>query len=432
MSKPEIVVIGGAQLVVGLMWQPLSGSNAGERQAEVKGFGKELDLNLQVMHRENLCVGLAKGNSGIKPGAVSLAAAMSDKLHALHGARDFILVVELEGGQWYYLAQKDGVIFPDGDQLYTSEDLAKSRFFEDSSLADWGQIVVPSHWGVSGSLDVPELEDVLPFKGKGKSKLNAPKQWKLTAISVSPAQFVREHATSLVIIVAAIGTIVIGMDQLKAWQQQKAIAEAARVAAELAAMQEKELPRPRPWGEIPHASDLMRACMRTVGSVHLFPGNWDLLGVHCGGGVMTVSWKPRPYGWIEHLKQVVPDVVIATDGSLASTTKPLPQMRTPTDEDVFTANERMVAMYAAAQRYGVKFTATPPVTNTVQALPGQGAAPGQEQLWEEMGWKAEGITLPEVVIQALDGNGFRLSAMNAQWRDGQFVWTMEGSQYVRK
>jgi hypothetical protein len=27
---------------------------------------------------------------------------------------------------------------------------------------------------------------------------------------------------------------------------------------------------------------------------------------------------------------------------------------------------------------------------------------------------------------------FRLSAMNAQWRDGQFVWTMEGSQYVRK
>jgi len=91
-----------------------------------------------------------------------------------------------------------------------------------------------------------------------------------------------------------------------------------------------------------------------------------------------------------------------------------------------------VAMYAAAQRYGVKFTATPPVTNTVQALPGQGAAPGQEQLWEEMGWKAEGITLPEVVIQALDGNGFRLSAMNAQWRDGQFVWTMEGSQYVRK
>ena len=432
MSKPEIVAIGGAQLVVGLMWQPLSGSNAGERQAEVKGFGKELDLNLQVMHRENLCVGLAKGTSGLKAGAVSLAAAMSDKLHALHGARDFILVAELEGGQWYYLAQKDGVIFPDGDQLYTSEDLAKTRFFEDSSLADWSQIVVPSHWGVSGSIDAPSLEVVLPFKGKGKAKLSAPKNWKLTAISVSPAQFVREHATSLVIIVAAIGTIVVGMDQLKAWQQQKAIAEAARVAAELAAMQEKELPRPRPWGEIPHASDLMRACMRTVGSVQLFPGNWDLSSVHCGGGVMTVSWKPRPYGWIEHLKQVVPDVVIATDGSLASTTKPLPQMRSPTDEDVYTANERMVAMYAAAQRYGVKFTATPPVTNTLQALPGQGAVPGQEQLWEEMGWKAEGITLPEVVIQALDGNGFRLSAMNAQWRDGQFVWTMEGSQYVRK
>lgn len=432
MSKPEIVAIGGAPFVVGLMWQPLSGSNIGERQTEVKGFGKELDLNLQVMHRENLCVGLAKLNSSVKAGAVSLAAAMSEKLHALHGARDFILVAELEGGQWYYLAQKDGVIFPNGDQIYTSEDLAKSRFFEDSSLADWAQIIVPAHWGVSGSLDTPDVEEILPFKAKGKGKLVAPKQWKLTAINVSPVQFVREHAASLIVIVVAIGSVVVGLDQLKAWQQQKAIAESARAAAEFAASQGRELPRPRPWGEIPHASDVMGSCLQAVGSVQLFPGNWELVSVHCGGGVMTVSWKPRPYGWIEHLKQVVPDVVIATDGSLASTTKPLPQMRAASDEDVYTANERMVAMYAAAQRYGVKFTATPPVTTAVQALPGQTIAPGQEQLWEEMGWKAEGITLPEVVIQALDGNGFRLSAMNAQWLGGQFVWTMEGSQYVRK
>lgn len=432
MSKPEIIAIGGAQVVVGLMWQPLAGSNTGERQTEVKGFGKELDLNLQVIHRENLCVGLAKANSAVKSGAVSLAAALSEKLHELHGARDFILVVELEGGQWYYLAQKDGVIFPDGDQLYSSEDLAKTRFFEDSSLADWAHLVVPSHWGVSNTLEAPAIDEVLPFRGKAKRKLAAPKHWKLIAISVTPAQFIRQHAASLVVIAAAISTIVVGMDQLKSWQQQKAIAEAARVAAEIAAQQAQELPRPRPWGEIPHASDLMNACLLSVGSVQLFPGNWELSSVHCGGGVMTVSWKPRAFGWIEHLKQVVPDVVIATDGTLASTTKPLPQLRKPTDEDVYTANERMVAMYAAAQRYGVKFTATPPVTNAVQALPGQGAAPGQEQLWEEMGWKAEGITLPEVVLQALDGNGFRLSAMNAQWRDGQFVWTMEGSQYVRK
>lgn len=430
MSSPETVAFGGAQLVVGLLWQPLSGSNASERQNEVKGFGKELDLNLHVMHRENLCVGLVKGSAGIKPGFVSLAAAMADKLNELHHARDFILVMELGHDKWYYLAQKDGVIFPDGDQVYSSEDLIKTRFFEDSSLGDWAHIVVPGHWGVSKSIEAPTLEEILPLKGKGK--LVAPKTWKLTAIHVSPAQFAREHAAALIVIAAAIGTIVVGMDQLKSWQRQKAIEESARVAAEIAAQQQAEIPRPRPWGEMPHAFDQMQACLETVATVPLFPGNWDLTGVSCTGGVVTVTWKPRPYGWIEHLKQAVPDVVIAMDGSLASTTKPLPQLRNGADEDLYYANERMVAMFAAAQRYGVKFTATPPITNAVQVLPGQTAPPGGEQLWDEMGWKAEGITLPTVVLQALDGNGFRLRAMNAQWMDGQFIWTMEGSQYVRK
>jgi hypothetical protein len=53
-------------------------------------------------------------------------------------------------------------------------------------------------------------------------------------------------------------------------------------------------------------------------------------------------------------------------------------------------------------------------------------------MWDELGWKAEGVSLPEVVMDALDGNGFRLRAMSAQWQTGRLIWTMEGSQYVRK
>jgi len=89
-------------------------------------------------------------------------------------------------------------------------------------------------------------------------------------------------------------------------------------------------------------------------------------------------------------------------------------------------------MYAAAQRFGVKFGATPAVSQTPQLLPGQGGVPQEVPLWEEVGWKAEGVTLPETVLAALDGNGFRLRSMSGQWVNGQFIWTMEGSQYVRK
>lgn len=437
MSKVETVEFGGTTLIAGLLWQPLAGSNSSERLAEVKGYGKELDLNLQVLQRENLCVGMAKGSTAkggaaVKRGVVSLAAALSHKMYELHNARDFILVLQIDGGSWYYLAQKDGVILPDGDQIYAEEDVIKARFYEDASLGEWAQSIVPAHWGISESLEAPSLEDLLPLKGKGKGKFVPAKEWVLEPISVSPVQMLAANVKPILVLVAVALTLTVGVSQFKKWQRDRAIAEAARLAAELAASQPAAIPRPRPWGDMPHAADLMAGCMRAASGVQMFPGNWDLVGVNCSNGVVTVSWKPREYGWIEHLKQVVPDVVISLDGSLASSTKALPQFPNANDEDLYTSNERLVAMYAAAQRYGVKFGATPAVSQAPQLLPGQNGVPQDVPLWEEVGWKAEGVSLPETVLAALDGNGFRLRSMSSQWVNGQFIWTMEGSQYVRK
>lgn len=437
MSKVETVEYGGATLVTGLLWQPLAGSNPSERLSEIKGYGKELNLDLQVLQRENLCVGMAKSSASkagaaVKRGAVSLAAALSQKMHEQHNARDFILVMEIDSGVWYYLAQKDGVVLPDGDQVYGEEDVIKSRFYQDASLGEWTHSIVPGHWGISGSLEAPQLEQILPLAGKGKGKFNPPKEWRLEPISISAGQLLAANAKPIVVLVVVALALTVGFDQFKKWQRDQSIAEAARLAAELAAMQPAAIPRPRPWGDIPHAADLMAGCMRATAGVQLFPGNWDLVGVNCSNGVVTISWRPRAYGWIEHLKQVVPDVVISLDGSLASSTKALPQFPAANDEDLYTANERLVVMYAAAQRFGVKFGATPAVSQAPQLLPGQGGVPQEVPLWEEVGWKAEGVTLPETVLAALDGNGFRLRSMSGQWVNGQFIWTMEGSQYVRK
>lgn len=432
MSRVETVDYAGATLVAGLLWQPLVGSSPSERNAEIKAFGKELDLNLQVLQREMICVGLAKAGSVIKPGAISLAAAVSQKVFELHNARDFILAMELEEGGWYYLAQKDGVVLPDGDQIIREEDGIKARYYTDASLAEWSVAFLPSHWGITGSKEPLTLEAVLPRKGKGKGRLTRVKDWQLSPITVGPAQLIATNAKPLLVLAAVGLAMTVGIGQFKDWQRRKAITESQRLAAEEAARTPAPIPRPRPWGELPHAGDMINACLKATAGVQLFPGNWDLASVTCTNGVLTVAWRPRTYGWIEHLKQVIPDVVIALDGSLASVTRPLGQMPAASDEELHSPGDRLVAMYAAAQRYGVKFSTTPAANQSPQLLPGQTAEPEKPVLWEEVMWKADEVTLPETVITALDGNGFRMRSLSAQWQDGRFVWTMEGPQYVRK
>lgn len=430
MEHVQVISHGGRDFAVGLLWQPLSASNAGERQTEIKGLGKELDVNLHVLPREAQCVGFVKSGGEVKAGVVSMAAAVSSRLAEEFNARDFIFVTEIDAGRWYYLAQKDGVILSDGDQILSSEDAAKSQMYEDSSLGDWTNVIVPSHWGIADSIESPGLAQLLPRKKKGPVPVL--KDWQLAPVSITPLQILAQHSKPLLVIgIAMIGGY-FGLQYIKSYQREQAIAEASRVAQQMQAQQKAELPRPRPWGEMPAPLTAMQACLDTVAQVPLFPGNWDLSGITCSGGVVIVAWKPRGLGWIDHLRQVVPQAVISVDGSLASVTQPLPSLPNASDEDVASANERISEMYAQAQRFGVKFTAKPPSIGAPASLPGQGGEKSEPKLWDEMGWKVDGATLPDVALHALNGNGFRLRAMSAQWNAGQLVWTMEGSQYVRK
>lgn len=430
MVTAQVVSYGGREFAAGLLWQPLSGSNVSERIGEIKALGKELEINLHTIHREALCVGLVKSSVEVKAGSVSLAAAVADRLNDLYNARDFIFVTEIEGGRWYYLAQKDGIIYSDRDQIVATEDGAKSLLYEDNSIGEWAQRIVPSHWGISGSVDTKSLSELLPLGKRGKVSVN--KAWLLAPISYTPVQAIARHGKPLAIIAMAAIVAVVGFNQFKQYQRAKAISDARAAAALIASQQEVEMPRPRPWGEMPSANQKAQACLSTLSGVQLFPGNWELAGVNCTGGVLVVSWKPVGMGWIEHLRSVVPDAVISTDGSLASVTKRLPAMAKGLDEDVFAAGERTMAMYAAAQRYGLRISITAPNNSSPLVLPGQASPNAKPQLWEEMSWKAEEVKLPEVAVEVLNGSGFRLSSMSAQWKQGQFVWTMEGSQYVRK
>lgn len=422
----HIFNIEGTGFIAGLFWQTLSESSNGDRNKEVKSLAKELSFNLHVLCNTSAhCVGFVNESQTIKSGMLSAAAIISKSMDVESGARDFIFVSHLPDGEWLYIAQRDGLILPDGDQVFASEDAAKSRLLEDMSLGEWAVVIAPSIWGIKNSIE-RSFVDIIPRKKNGKLELH--KWWKLSHVESSKA--LANHKGKMIVAVALIGASFVGFKYYKDYQHKKEMEAAAALAAQQIDAQGNILPPEHPWKTIPLASDMLGACMGALSNIRLFPGNWSISGLNCSNGNLTVSWTPKDKGWIEHLKVIHPNAIISTDGSLASVSAPLGELKTGYDEEVNQENQRLVEMYSTAQKYGVKFTVTPNA-QPVQTLPGQTAPAAPLKDWNEIHWKVDDIALPESVLAALDANGFRMNAMNATWQNGKFTWTMEGIQYVK-
>lgn len=423
----SVFSIEGVQFVSGLMWQPLSEATSGGVNREVKALAKDLTFDLHVLRRTSPnCVGFANTSATIKPGVMSAAAVISKAIEIESGALDFIFAAEIPSGQWLYVAQRDGLILPDGDLLFPSEDAAKSRLLEDVSLGTWAIVMAPSFWGVKNSKERDFLS-VIPRK-KNKT-IEVHKWWRLSHVDSSKAITANSGKILAALLIA--GLVVAGYKYYKVIQHKKEM-EAAALAAQQQILdaQGNVVPPEHPWKKLPVASDSLSACMAAISNVRLFPGNWTISSVNCTNELLTVAWVPQKKGWIEHLKVIQPNAVISMDGSKASITIPLSTSKVGYDEEVTPENDRLIEMYSASQRYGVKFKATPTLPPPA-ALPGQEVHAAAPKDWNEINWKAEDVTLPETVLAALDGNGFRLSAMSATYQGGKFIWTMEGIQYVK-
>lgn len=423
----QVFDIEGVQFVSGLFWQPLSESSNGDKKDEVKSLSSELKLELYVLRNTSIsCVGLTNPNEEIKSDQCSIAAIVSKTLEIEQGASDFIFVTPMYDGKWIYISQRDGLILPDGDKVYPSEDAARARMLEDMSIGDWSTIIAPSIWGIRGSSE-RTFESMIPRNGKGKIKVH--KWWKLK--NVDSNKELAKHKGKILISLLLVVAAGLGINKYKEVMHQKEMDAAEAAAKELMMSQNQQAVVMHPWKDMPLSTNLLQACMGAISTVRLFPGNWELVSANCSNTALTVSWKPKgENGWIEHLRQIHPDSTISLDGSLASVTKLLTGIEAGVDEEVLPENMRLVEMYSAAQRYGFKFTATP-AAPAVQALPGQEAAVVAQKDYRELNWKAENIMFPEAVLSGLSGNGMRMTAMNAIWQNGKFVWTMEGIQYVK-
>jgi len=407
----------------------LSESTNGDKQKEIKSLAKELNFDIYVLRRTTInCVGFSNLSDTVKHGCLSIAAIVSKTMEVELNSQDFIFVCGLDNGQWLYIAQRDGLILPDGDKVFSSEDEARSRLLEDLSLGTWSLTVCPSIWGISKSIE-RDLLSILPRNSKGKIDAN---KWSRLK-NVDSTKEIARHKGKIILALLIIASAGFGFKTYQNFKHKQEMQAAEAAAKEMMALQNQKSVTEHPWKTIPVASELLRACTDAIASVRLFPGNWQLISANCNAGNLVVTWKPiGDSGWIDHLKAIHPDAVISLDGSLASITKPLGEMQIGSDEPIQLQNERLVEMYSTAQRYGFKFKVMPSVAPVaVKPLPGQENTPVPQKDWNEVNWKADDIGLPSIVLAGLSGNGFRMTGMKAKWQDGKFIWSMEGNQYVK-
>ena len=417
MSAPQSFELErGRTFVAGLFWQPLPGTLR-ERKKETLRLAKELSFDLAVWRTSAvLHVGFANTSAGVKPGWLSAAAVVSKTLEMEAPARSFLCAAEVMGGRWLYVAQREGVILPDGDFL-GGEDEVRSRMLADVSLGEWPLIIAPAHWGLPGAVE-RSFEQFLP-KNEGKAAFK--RWWGLVPVKSNPVKKFLPFALAAAVLVA-------GMWGYKRWQYNQAAKQLALAAQAQTPGQPLRLEHP--WKKEPTAERYLKECMSAFGRVKsLWPGNWTPKDATCSGTTFTLVWAREATGWIEHLKVVVPEAVLSKDGSLASLTIPL---ATPEGEDEAAPpeNERTLAIHAVGQKYGFKVSITPAATPP--RLPGDAAAAQPTKDWNELAWSVQGIQLPPTVALAgINGPGLRVKRIQAVFNGGIMNWNMEGIQYVQ-
>ncbi len=411
---------GKRTFVSGLFWQPLPGSTARQRKAELQKMSVEQGFDLAVLRTSGVPqVGFGSLADGVKPGMLSVAAMVSKSLEMANRERSFLCAMPVPGGKWLYVAQREGVLLHDGD-LLGNEETVRERMMTDLSLTEWQTVFAPANWGIPDTMQRP-FEDLLPKSG---SKYSFKTWWEVRPIRNTWLDFIQDNMAlyAVLIAVAAGLTGYYLWDQwrvkkeLEALAQQEAMEQATREAAAA----------DRPWKKQPRAPQFVAACDSAMRQVKTFwPGNWTPTGAICADRTLTVTWTRQEQGWLEHIREIEPRVEFSPDGNRATLNLPL-EMPPGEDETLPKESERRFALHSAAQHLGLQLAQ---VDQQANAVLGQPAVPGS---WTTMTWTITNAPLPPAtVISALDGGGFRITQLKLGFAGGMMTWTMEGTQYAQ-
>jgi hypothetical protein len=417
----------GKTFLAGLFWHALSASDP---RGEARQIAKQQAFQFAVFRQvagKIVQAGFGSAKSGHRQGMCSAAAVVTKTIELELGLLDFIVAAKIPDNRYLYVVQRDGAIHPDGDFIGT-EDEVQVRLLQDQTLGEWSYIAAPAHWGIPKS-EERSFESFLPRKPSGRTDYH--RWWELAPIKHSMIKY-------LLTLVAVGGIVAAPVMGWRWYQERQAIEAAAQQAALDAANGSPNAPRPEhPWKKMPRATPFVAACMTGLDKIpSLVPGNWTVGEIVCNGTSVAIGWRRKDTGWIEHLRQIAPEVTTSPDGQSASLSVPVTMPATESDEALQDERQRGLAMHAVAQIY--RFTSlnlTPAVSPAPAALPGQPAntpqtAPPPPE-WKEIKWAIMGSPMsPSIVAAALDAPGFRMTSIKAIFNGGSLSWSMEGIQYV--
>jgi hypothetical protein len=416
----------GRLFVSGLFWQPLPGMAPAARKAEIEKIAKEQKFDLMVIRSSDTPqVGFCSTKESGKPGLLSAAAMISKTVDVEGGDRNLLCATEISNDQWLYVAQRGGVILPDGDQVGT-QDQIRARMLEDLSTSDWGLIYAPSHWGVSKSKE-RKFEDFFPKKG---TKLEFKKWWAIRPVK-SSIKDLKAYLPVALIAVLLVG----GISGYMYWKKLKDERELAEFVAQQAALDAANANKvhrlAHPWKTLPRATAFGKSCDDALRKVnHLFVGNWSLSAMNCNSGILAITWKRQENGTIAQFREIEPRVIISDNGNTASLTVPV-IMTDGVDEKAPVQQQREDHLYNQSQMHTLGLTITEaPAPPT---LPGQAPPPQAIKDWKEFVVSVKDTTIPPTtLIHLLDGDGYRISSIQTEVKeDGVMSWNLEGVQYVQ-
>lgn len=411
----EIFYLGGKKdknnrLVAGLFWHPVSATTDRARKAEVKKVADQMKVSAVVWrHGATAQVGLA---AKLALGASSAAAIVSKTISVEGDENDFVCATQIPDGRWLYVAQKDGVLLPDGDLLGT-EDEIRSRMLADCSAGDFALVYAPEHWGVRAKGE----RDFLSFIPKKKDAFIWHKWWRLRPVHVG----VGDYAKTIGVLLLAIVVVGGGVTGWKYWQgvQEKKRIEAARAAA--AAAQVATIIKP--WGGVPAATVMVRACANEFTGLRPNIAGWRLTMLTCSlnDGLAVVWTAPEVGGTHGVFVSHNPAAVASPDGAFATLAKaiafPLPESA----EELQSSQLVLAWLSDRTSRFGAQFKAQS--ADATAAAP----VPATPDAWKTYTWTIASEVAATSLVPHIDTAGLRVTKI--MFGNGQ--WSIEGVLYAK-
>lgn len=418
------------EFISGLFWQPLSGASGNELPSFLQGAGKEtqrfaadMNFDLAIWRTHGvLQVGLATTDEGAAEGQYSIAAAIAEQIESESDAKSFLVAVEAPGGKWLYIAQREGVILPDGDQNGL-EDQVRTAMLNSRALgSQWDVIIAPTHWGLPDSKE-RTLDDLLPQRG---TRPHYSRAWKLRPVKAQHRKLVLLGIVAL----CALSVAFFGNRLYQGHAEKERIADAARRALMLKQQASASVPVIPPWHTAPLADALFAACLDGIDRLgNLWIGNWTPMSAECRNDQVSVMWQRGQYGWVDHLRAARPEIFISNDGNVASHSVPLEKLAPPTTpEAIPESRTRMLEIHSRAQRFNVSVDMTEKNV-AVRNAKNETTPPPQ---WRTFDARVTSALLPpSALLEILNGPGFRLEVLTLRFEGRNRSWTMEGKQYVQ-